>query len=174
MGSFALLPTARPAPNGTGLSIRGPRGLLVQARTRVQRSWLDHEIARGTESPANPARALREAQLVSSRERTRLARRLEQVLVDASPRGRLGGVVRIDLGAVEVARPVLTELVLSLRSSEAVVARGVLLAWRLLTDPTSPVYAPPGESADPDRLRREAVAVLFALRPLTPAEVDAR
>lgn len=175
MASFALLRTARRAPKGAGLSISGPRALLVRTGTRLRRSWLDREIARGTERPANPALALREAQLVSSRERTRLARRLEQVLVDASPLGTLGGVVRVDVGAVEVARPVLTELTLSLRSSEAVAARGVVLAWRLLTDATSPVYVPPpGQFADPDRLWHESLAILFALRPLTAAEVAAQ
>jgi len=171
MASFALLRTASQAPKGAGLSIRGPRGFLVRARTRLRRPWLDREIARGTERTANPALALREAQLVSSRERTRLARRLEQVLVDASPLGTPRGVVRVDAGAVEVARPVLTELILSLRSSEAIAARGVLLAWRLLTDATSPVYVPPpAQFADPDRLWHESLVVLFALRPLTAAE----
>lgn len=175
MASFALRRTARPAQKRAGLSERGPRGPLVRARTRLGRSWLDREIARGTERPAKPALALREAQLVSSRERTRLARRLEQVLVAPSPRGTLSGVVRLDLGAVEVARPLLTELILSLRSSEAVAARGMVLAWRLLTEATSPVYAsPPGQCADPDRLCHESLAVLFALRPLTAAEIDAQ
>jgi hypothetical protein len=140
-------------------------------RARLLRSWLDRDITRSTEHPADPALALREAQLVSSQERARLARRLEQVLLDASPRGTLGGVIRVDVNAVEVARPVLTELVLSLRSSEAVAARGVVLAWRLLTDPTSPVYVPPGQFADPDRLWHESLAVLVALRPLAAVAV---
>jgi hypothetical protein len=173
MASFALLRAARTGPKGAGLSTRGTRGLLVRARTRLRRPWLDREIARGTERPS-PALTLREAQLVSLRERTRLARRLEQVLVDASQPGTPSGVVRVDVSAVELARPVLTELILSLRSSEAVAARGVVLGWRLLTDPTSPVYAPPGQFADPDRLWRESLAVLFAVRPVTASEVVAQ
>jgi hypothetical protein len=137
----------------------------------VCRPWLDREIAREEEGPSRPSLERRQAQLISSRERTRLAYRIERVLVDAAAPGTFGGVVRIDVGAVEVARPVLTELVLSLRSSDAVAARGVVLGWRLLTDPSSPVYAPPGEVADPDRLWHESFAVLFALRPLAPAKV---
>jgi hypothetical protein len=90
--------------------------------------------------------------------------------MDASPLGTLRGVIRVDVSAVEVARPVLTELILSLRSTEAVAARGVVLAWRLLTDPTSPVYVPPGHFADPDRLWHESLAVLLALRPLAAGE----
>lgn len=175
MASFALLRAARPAPNGAGPTIRGPRALLLRARTRLERPWLDREIARGMERPDDPALTLREAQLISSRERIRLARRLEHVLADAALRETLSGVVRLDAGAVEAARPVLTELILSLRSREAVAARGVVLGWRLLTEPRSPVYAPPsGHLADPDRLRHESLAILLALRPLTAAEGGAR
>lgn len=176
MANFALLRTARLGPKGVDLSTRAPRGLLLRACTRLWRPWLDREIARGGDRPADPALALREAQLVCSRERTRLARRLEHVLVDAAPRAPLSGVVRIDAGAVDVARPVLTELILSLRSSEAVAARGVVLGWRLLTEATSSVYLPPGgRLVEPDRLWHESFAVLFALRPLTPvAELAAQ
>jgi hypothetical protein len=170
MTSFALRGTAGPALRTAGAPIGGPRGLLLRARTRLRRPWLDRQIARGAQWLGNPPLALRQAQLVSSRERTRLASSLERVLVDASPAGMLGGVVRIDVGAVEVAKPILTEVVLSLRSSEAVAARGVVLGWRLLTEPRSPVYAPPGELADPDRLWHESFTVLFALRPLGVAE----
>ena len=58
----------------------------------------------------------------------------------------------------------LTEIILTLLSSEAVEARGVVLGWRLLTDPFSPIYAPQVRSVDLDRLLTEALAVLFALR----------
>ena len=165
MASFALQRPTGTAPNAAGPSIDGARGLLLRALTRLRRPWLDREIARDSERPAGPSLALRRAQLVSRRERTRLAGRLERVLADAPPPETLGGAVRIDAGAVEVARPVLTELVLHLRSSEAVGARGVVLGWRLLTDPGSPVYVPPGEFADPDRLWHRSFAVLLALRP---------
>jgi len=75
--------------------------------------------------------------------------------------------VPVDLEAVEVARPMLTELVLSLRSSEAVDARGVVLGRRLLTDPVSPVYATPdGGSAGGERLWYAALSVLLALGPV--------
>jgi hypothetical protein len=61
---------------------------------------------------------------------------------------------------------VLTELILTLRSSEPVEACGVALGWRLFTDPRSPIYgAPAGPSDDPYRLFRESLAVVLALRP---------
>jgi hypothetical protein len=173
MASFALLRAARTAAKDVGPSPHAPWTPLVRLRTRLLRPWLDGEIARGKEA-ANSARALREAQLTSSRERTRLARRLEQVLTDPSAQGTVGGAVRVDGDAVEVARPVLTEMVLSLRSSEAVAARGVVLGWRLLTNPRSPVYVPPGRPPDPDDLWHESLGVLSALRAVAAGEVASR
>jgi hypothetical protein len=113
---------------------------------------------------------LREAQLISRRERRRLARRLEEVLAARTPQRAPSSAIPIDHRAVEVARPILTELILSLRSSEPVEARGVVLGWRLLTDASSPIYAPPGGGpGNPDGLWYESQVVLFALRPLAVA-----
>jgi hypothetical protein len=75
--------------------------------------------------------------------------------------------VPVDHRAVEVAKPVLTELILSLRSSDPVEARGVALGWSLFTDACSPIYAAPGgRSGDLDRLWYESLSLLFALKPL--------
>jgi hypothetical protein len=115
--------------------------------------------------------ALREAQLVDRPQRTRLALGLEDVLTAPSRRPALSSAAPVDWDAVDVARPILTELVLSLRSSEGVDPRGVALGWRLLTDPGSPIYTPPrARSAGGERLWHESLSVLLALRPLsTPA-----
>lgn len=97
----------------------------------------------------------------------RLALSLERVLRAPSRPVALSSAAPLDGEAVELARPVLTELVLSLRSSENVDARGVALGWRLLTDPASPVYAQPRtQPAAGDRLWYAAASVLFALQPL--------
>jgi hypothetical protein len=69
-----------------------------------------------------------------------------------------------------VAKPLLTELILTLRSSNPVEARGVALGWRLFTDVCSPIYEPPGGSGAIDRLWYESLTLLFALRPLPGAE----
>jgi hypothetical protein len=79
--------------------------------------------------------------------------------------------VPVDHEAVRVAKPVLTELILTLRSSDPVEARGVALGWRLFTDACSPIYEPPG-SGDLDRLWYESLGLLFALRPLPGAKSD--
>ncbi|HEY7151010.1 MAG TPA: hypothetical protein VH391_04965 [Solirubrobacterales bacterium] len=68
----------------------------------------------------------------------------------------------VDRAAVRAAAPVLRQLVSSLRSAEVVEPRGVLLGWRLLTDPCSPLYDSPAHAVEPDRLRRRALAVLLA------------
>jgi hypothetical protein len=77
--------------------------------------------------------------------------------------------VPLDHEAVRVAMPLLTELILALRSSDPVEARGVALGWRLFTDVCSPIYKPPG-SGDLDRLWYESLGLLFALRPLPGAK----
>jgi hypothetical protein len=110
--------------------------------------------------------ALREAQLVGRRERRRLARCFERVLTEDVRRRAPSSSAPIDHDAVTVARPVLTEIILGLFSSEAVEARGVALGWRLLTDACSPLYASRGDwTYDRDRLWHEALFVLVALRP---------
>ena len=66
-----------------------------------------------------------------------------------------------------VAKPVLIEIILSLLSAEAVEARGLVLGWRLLTHPCSPLYAPDKcGKGDLDRLWNESILVLYTLRPL--------
>jgi hypothetical protein len=147
--------------------LRAPRGVLLRVGTLLRRPFLDGAIARGIERPGDRALALREAQLVGARERKCLASRLEEILATGPARPALSSAVPVDHEAVAVARPVLTELILSLRSSEAVEARGVVLGWRLLTDAASPIYGPPGgRPADPDGLWHESLSLLFALRPL--------
>src|SRR6266516_999787 len=175
MANSAALEAATPVRSKAALGRRTPRALLLRLRTRLRRPWLDGEIARAVERPGDRALALREAQLVGPRERSRLASRFEEILA-ARPRLRgPSSAVPVDHVAVEVAKPVLTELILSLRSSETVEARGVVLAWRLLTDAGSPIYGPPGgRPGDPDRLWHESLLVLFALRPLVAAAANGR
>jgi hypothetical protein len=109
--------------------------------------------------------ALREAQLVGRRERRRLALCFQEILVHGARPAALSSAAPVDHRAVEVARPIITELILTLLSSEAVEARGVVVGRRLLTDPCSPLYKQ-GQSVRTDRLSYETLAVLFTLRPL--------
>jgi hypothetical protein len=148
---------------------RTPTGLLLRMRTWIGRPWLDRAIARGQDRPGDRSLELRQAQLTGRRQRTRLAIRLEEVLTARAAPVAPSSAAPVDLEAVEAARPMLTELVLSLRSSEAVDARGVVLGRRLLTDPVSPVYAAPnGRPAGGERLAYAALSVLLALGPVAP------
>jgi hypothetical protein len=142
------------------------RRLLLCACTRLRRPWLDGTIARGVERPGDRALALREAQLVRPRERRRLALRFERILAQRARPVGPSSAVPVDHRAVEIAKPVLIELILALRSSGRVEARGVALGWRLLTDPCSPIYRQQGRSFDLDHLCHESLSVLFALQPL--------
>jgi hypothetical protein len=157
---------------GTPAIPRALGEILLRAETRLRRPWLDAEIARGGDGSGGRALALREAQLVAPRGRRRLARRFEEILEARPTVPRLSSAVPIDHRAVAVAKPLLSELIRTLRSSEVVEARGIVLARRLLTDALSPIYGPPsGEPGGPDRLWYEALVVLFALRPLAAATV---
>lgn len=165
MANSAVVGPASPVDTSTGLRSRAPRGLLLRVRTLLLRPWLDFKIAHGVERPGDAALALRKAQLVDGARR-RLARRFKGLLAERSQPKGPSSAVPIDQRAVSVAKPVLTEIILSLLSSDAVEPRGVLLGWRLLTDPCSPIYVQPGgPSSNSDRLLYESVLVLVALRP---------
>ncbi len=171
MANPIVVPAADRIPAAAPVAPCGSPGPLLRVQTRLRAPWLDMAIARGRDRPGDPALALRRAQLTGRRQRTRLAARLEEVIAGRSRPTAASSAAPIDGEAVDAARPILTELVLSLRSSEAITARGVLLGRRLLTDPASPLYQTPGiGSAGRGRLARAALAALIALRspPATP------
>jgi hypothetical protein len=145
---------------------RTPGSLLLRLGTWLRRSRLDDAIARGRDGPADPALVLRRAQLAGPQARSRLSRRLEDVLAAPPARRAASSAVPVNRDAVEIAKPVMRELILRLRSPDPVEARGVALGWRLLTDPLSPIYLQDGGSSpDAERLRYESLATLRALQP---------
>jgi hypothetical protein len=171
MANSAAVGAAAHLRTSAALPSRTRRALLLRLLTRLRRPWLDAEIARGVELPGDRALALRKAQVAAPRERRRLATRLESILGARTIVRWPGSAVPIDQAAVQVARPLLAELIRGLRSSEPIEARGVVLGWRLFTDPCSPIYAAPdGGSGDLDRLWYESLSLLFALRPLPGAK----
>jgi hypothetical protein len=157
---------AKRADTSTGFQSHVPRGLLLRLRTRLRRPWLDDRIAREVGRPGDHALTLREAQLVGPRARRRLARRLERILTERPRPTAASSAIPIDHEALKVAKPILTEVILTLHSSEVVEARGVVLGWRLLTRGSSPLYAPNRPSTgDLDCLRYAATLVLVTLQP---------
>jgi hypothetical protein len=172
MANSAALGAVSRVGASTVFPSHAPSRLLLRASTRLRRPWLDSTIARGVERPGDRPLALREAQLAGPRERRRLALCFERILAQRTHPAAVGSAVPVDHRAVEVAEPVLTELILTLLSSEAVAPRGVVLGWRLLTDPCSPIYTPQGRPVGDDRLWHESLSVLFALRPLAGHDWD--
>jgi hypothetical protein len=156
------------APRLSTRSVRShtPSNVLLRLSTWVRRPGLDAAIARGDRRPGDPALALREAQLVEARRRRRLAARLEDVVAPPSRSPATSSKAPVDRRAVSVASPLLTDVILLLRSPEDVEPRGVALGWRLLTDPGSPLYELEEHgSSKGERLWRESFGVLEALRP---------
>ena len=157
---------AEPGLSAKEVRPRTRSGALLRLRTWLGRPRLDAAIARGLSRPGDSTLALREAQLVETRQRRRLATRLEEVVAIPERPPAPSSTAPIDRRAVAVAGPVLTDLILLLRSRQAVEARGVALGWRLLTDPGSPLYQPEERgSSDGKRLWRESLSILQALRP---------
>jgi hypothetical protein len=136
-------------------------------RVLLNRSRLDARLAEG-ESPSNDAAlALRAPQLCTPRTRRGVASGLERALTDSGPRG-FSAAVPVDRRAVIAARPYLAQLIEVLRSPREIAPQGVARARRLLTEGSSPLYAP----SEPSDLRHEAHLALFWLEP-APQPVDA-
>jgi hypothetical protein len=170
MASSVALRSPTGSRSGRLVPPQTPGGPLLRLATWLRRSRLDDAIARDRDRHSDPAVNLRRAQLADPAARRRLSRRLEDVLTAPPVRPAASSALPVDRDAVEVAKPVLRELILRLRSPDPVDARGVALGSRLLTDPLSPIYLQDGGgSPDAERLRYESLATLRALQP--PARV---
>jgi hypothetical protein len=133
-------------------------GLTAHWRAWRRREELDTLLAGGADPCSQPELACRARQLTGEHCRHHLAVRAEAIV--AAVDGRSPTALTPDVCAAEVraARRALLELAARLREP-ACAARGVVMARRLLTDPTSPVYAP----APNDELWRAARAACRAL-----------
>jgi hypothetical protein len=115
----------------------------------MTRGKLDRELADGRPCESTPALALRARQLVSPRERRRLARDLRGAVayvdrVDSRP--TISAVV-IDRAAVRSARQAIVRLAERLEGWAPVSPRGVALTRVLLTDGLSPLFNPNSEQS---------------------------
>jgi hypothetical protein len=163
VSTSAAFRTTAPVPTVARPPGRLSPSPLLRLRTRVRRAGLDRDIARGARHPGDALLQWREAQLTSTRERARLAARIEHVLAERPQTGVSSSAVPVDHAAIELAEPVLRELVFRLRSPEPVEPRGMVLGWRLLTDACSPIYAHRGEEPWHADLPYAADCILLAL-----------
>jgi hypothetical protein len=116
--------------------------LATRVIARARRLELDHALADGADLAAAPLLAARAAQLVSRRNRDRIAAALERValMVDAE-RGRLRTPPR--RAALRANRGELLRLAERLRQDGVVYARGIAVLELILIDGTGPAYTDP-------------------------------
>jgi hypothetical protein len=116
-------------------------GFGLRARVYFRRARLDGLLAEGASPQESPEPAIRASQLTSMRLRGQLADSLEKVVRIArgkSPtRTACPPLARADIRACTAA---LLQLALGLREDGEVNVTGVVLAQRLLTDGTGPLY----------------------------------
>ena len=137
-------------------------GAWRSLRAHMFSDRLDRWIAAGHRADGDGLVATRARQLVSPRERERLACALDAVKVAArTRRSTLTSSVPLDLEAARIASPALTELSRALRVRRRVDARGVAMTQMLLTDPASPLYRP----AHPTAALEDVHEALVALGP---------
>ena len=115
--------------------------MLDRVRVRWACSDLDRRLAEGADPSGDPLLRLRAERLVTPAARARMAAGLEGVVATAQkPMTPFSAAVPIRRGAVRGARHELMALAGDLRHLRAVRARGVAMAERLVTDPSSPLY----------------------------------
>ncbi len=134
-------------------------GLFLNLRSRLHGISLDRALAEGADPASSPLLARRTAWLTSSRNRSSLADCVGRLIeVSGGLRGR-SAVVRPHRGELAGAKLPLARVAALLDSPEPVYPRGVARVQLLLTDATSPLYAP----VRPGQLRAEAEDILDAL-----------
>jgi hypothetical protein len=151
-----------------GFTAAVPRSIFPRLRVAVGRRALTRELSEGADPASSPECSVRAAQLTSSRNRRQLARTLRRTIGEAHrlPMTR-SRVVIIRRAAVLDAEDALKVMIDRLGSSELVLAGGMAIAERILTDADwGPLYNP----AEPGALRclvRVATAAMGARDPST-------
>ncbi len=120
---------------------RGGSAIALRVRVLWARGRLDGMLARGADPGARPELALRAAQLTARRHRAALAESLEDVVRSAEGRRRVRSACPpLASREVRAARAALLGLAFQLRQDAAVHPAGVVLARRLITDGSGPLY----------------------------------
>jgi hypothetical protein len=125
--------------------------------------WLDQRLAAGASPQESRALRRRARRLMSGRKRRSLAASVYRVLAEAEQPARpFSSAVPTQRRAVHSCRPLLVQVAQDLDDTELPVsAKGVALVEQLLTDGGSPVYAPVGERALEEAVRRAHAALLM-------------
>ena len=127
---------------------------------RLRRGTLDRALADGYDPFSSPALAVRAQQLEAPHEITLVAARMRSILHELDhPTPGFSARIPIQRAQVAAARPFIANLVERLATIEHPRAAGVARTRLLLTDGSSPVYAP----FDPGALARLAWRAADAL-----------
>jgi hypothetical protein len=139
--------------------LRPSPSLVVRVRVFLRRGTLDRLLAAGGEPYWDPEFGLRAAQVTSGRKRRDLADSLESAVSEAHRPPQWSCAAPLDRRAVRAAAPALLALAAGLKAELRPDAEGVALATQLVTDASSPLYAP----GDSDALREIARTARSAL-----------
>jgi hypothetical protein len=119
---------------------------MMRLRIRLKRRRLDRELLAGLGPTQDPLILWRARQLTDRSARADLAGLLERVLkISREPQSRLRGAVSIQRGSVRAAAPDIRHLIDLLRGPQRISPQGVVMAYRLLTDGTGPLYRDYGD-----------------------------
>ena len=133
------------------------RGLGTRLRAAWAREELDRRLAEGADPDTNPLLQTRAARLVMPASRATLAAGLERAVAAAhDPGAPLSSAVPVRRGPVRGARHELMGLAGELRHMPEPRPRGVAMAERLLTQPSSVLFTA-SSSAEVSRAARDAV-----------------
>ena len=113
----------------------------------------------------SPALRRRARTLRGKRRRERIAKALEQAVIESRARGEpFTSAVPVQRDAVRASRTLLLELAFRIRLADQGEPAGLILASRLLADGGGPLYAP----AAPGALRDAAAEAILALGDVGP------
>lgn len=135
--------------------------LRVRILARVQAPWLDLALASGADPSRSPQLERRAAHLLSRVHRIQVVAALRQSRRSAGERIHIGDPrVPVDREEVRIAEAQLVELEELLISPAPIYCRGVVMASRIVSEGSGPLYAPRRRG----ELRERVAAVLAALR----------
>jgi hypothetical protein len=134
--------------------------MRLRLRVLARRERLDRMLLEGADPVTSAELTLRAFQLTRPPGRAALAAGIEDAVSSAgSRRRRSPSAAPLARSGIAAARPELAELARALREEPIVSAHGVVLARRLLTDGSGPLYGESGDGA----LRSATMQALNAL-----------
>jgi len=138
---------------GIGYRLAAGRPIALRVRVFVRRGVLDRLLAAGADPSWDPELGLRAAQVTAPRRRRALADSFARAVEDAHRPPRWTCAAPLARGAVRATSRELRALAVGLAHGPAPPPQAITLAYQLVRDPGSPLYAPGDEHALRDSVR---------------------